>query len=99
MSMLSAKATPQQKEPLMAKKHFKLQHSESVVVQATAQIYSAYIASGRVSDGDEVAWMRRSIKEAIMLAQGVDDSVISDGEMDSMDGQDIGEVFVKRFRS
>ena len=42
----------------MSKKHFKLQHSESVVVQAAAQIYAAYISSGRVEDGEEVKWMK-----------------------------------------
>ena len=30
--------------------HLKLQHSESVVVQAAAQIYAAYIATGRVPE-------------------------------------------------
>ena len=66
----------------MAKKHITLQHSEGVIVQAAAQIYSAYIASGRVSDDDATKYLKQSIKEAIMIARSVDDAVISDGEMD-----------------
>ena len=80
----------------MAKKHFMLQHSESVVVQAAAQIYAAYIASGRVGEGEEVNCMKRSIREAIMLAQGVDDAVISDDEIDSLERQNLGEISVGR---
>ncbi len=41
----------------MTKKHFKLQHSESVVVQAAAQIYAAYISAGRVPEGEQTQWM------------------------------------------
>ncbi len=70
----------------MAKKHFKLQHSESVIVQAAAQIYAAYIAAGRVAQDNEPEWMKRSIREAIMIARSVDDAVISDGEMESSEG-------------
>ncbi|MCS7468448.1 hypothetical protein NZK35_17485 [Stieleria sp. ICT_E10.1] len=67
----------------MAKKHITLQHSESVIVQAAAQIYSAYIASGRVpADDDNTKYLKQSIKEAIMIARSVDDAVISDGEME-----------------
>ena len=65
----------------MAKKHFKLQHSESVIVQAAAQIYAAYIASGRVAEGDEARWMKRSIKEAIRIAQTIDEAVQADREV------------------
>ncbi len=68
---------------LMAKKYLKLQHSESVVVQAASQIYAAYIISGRVAEGDETQWMKRSIKEAAMIAQATDDAIISDDEVDT----------------
>ncbi|MCA9137042.1 MAG: hypothetical protein KDB00_09790 [Planctomycetales bacterium] len=66
----------------MVKKHLTLQHSESVVVQAAAQIYAAYITSGRVTEEGNAHWMRQAIKEAIAIARGVDDAVISDGEME-----------------
>lgn len=66
----------------MAKNHIKLQHSESVITQSASQIYAAYIASGRVGEDDQAHWMRQSIREAIAIARGVDDAVISDKEME-----------------
>ena len=84
---------------LMAKKHFKLQHSESVIVQAAAQIYAAYIASGRVAEGDEASWMKRSIKEAVMIGQATDDTIISDAEIDATEAQDSGVISVGRIRT
>ncbi|PHQ35349.1 hypothetical protein [Rhodopirellula bahusiensis] len=65
----------------MAKNHLTLQHSEGIIVQAAAQIYSGYLASGRVGEDDNAHWMRQSIKEAIAIAKGVDDAVISDREV------------------
>ena len=83
----------------MGKKHFKLQHSESVVIQAAAQIYAAYIASGRVSDGEESQWMERSIREAILIAQATDNAVISDEEIDTVEGQGLGGIAVNQVRA
>ncbi|MBC8870408.1 MAG: hypothetical protein H8E44_13380 [Planctomycetes bacterium] len=67
--------------------HMKLQHSESVVVQAAAQIYAAYISAGRVPEGEEAQWMKRSIREAIQIAHATDAAVISDEEIDTLEGQ------------
>ena len=64
-------------------KHLKLQHSESVVLNAAAQIYSAYITAGKVGEGEEDQWMSRSIKEAIRLAVATDDAIVSDDEIES----------------
>ena len=64
-------------------KHLKLQNSESVVISAAVQIYSAYISTGRVAEGDEEKWMSRSIKEAIKIATATDSAIISDDEVDS----------------
>jgi hypothetical protein len=64
-------------------KHIRLQRSESVVFQAAAQIYSAYIAAGRVPEGEEHPWMERSIKEALRMALATDKAVVSDDEVDS----------------
>ncbi|MDA9857926.1 hypothetical protein N9D23_07380 [Rubripirellula sp.] len=83
----------------MAKKHFKLQYSESVIVQAAAQIYAAYIASGRVTEGDEAKWMKRSIKEAVMIGQATDETIISDSEIDSTEAEDSGAITVGRIRT
>ena len=81
----------------MTQKHFRLQHSESVVVQAASQIYAAYIASGRVSEGEEAKWMKRSIKEAVLIAQATDDTIISDDEIDSSE-EGSGGISVGRIR-
>lgn len=59
----------------------KLQHSESVVLQVAAQLYSAYVIAGRVKPDDEAAWMERSIREAISMAEATDAAVISDDEI------------------
>jgi hypothetical protein len=80
----------------MTKKHFRLQHSESVVVQAAAQIYAAYISVGRVADGEEATWMKRSIREAITIAEAADNAVISDEEIDTMESQGLGVISVGR---
>lgn len=64
-------------------KHLKLQKSESVVINAAAQIYSAYITAGKVDEGEEDKWMARSIKEALRLAVAADDAIISDDEVES----------------
>lgn len=66
---------------LMKKVKLSLQASESVVVEAAARIYAGYLASGRITDGEEKQWMQRSISEAIELAQLVDAYVQSDNEM------------------
>ena len=83
----------------MSKKHFKLQHSESVVVHAASQIYAAYISSGRVEDGEVAKWMRRSIREAILIAQATDDAVVSDDEIDTMENQGLSEITIGRLDS
>ena len=67
--------------------HLRLQHSESVVVQAAAQIYAAYIAAGRVADGQEASWMERSIREAIRIAKAADAAIVSDEEINTLEGQ------------
>lgn len=72
----------------MSPKHIRLQPSESVIAQGACQIYAAYIASGQVETKDEATWMKKAIREAIMIAQGVDDAVISDDEVDGITGLD-----------
>jgi len=65
----------------------KLQHSESVVLQVAAQLYSAYVIAGRVREGDEATWMERSIRDAIAMAEATDAAVISDNEIASQEGR------------
>lgn len=67
--------------------HLKLQHSESVVLNCASQIYAAYIIAGRVPEGEEARWIERSIREAIRMARATDDAIVSDEEIDTLEGQ------------
>ena len=58
-----------------------LQPSEAVVIRCASNIYSAYIAAGKIPTGHEREWMQRAIDEAIWIARTVDDKVRSDNEM------------------
>ena len=75
----------------MTKSHLRLQPSESVVAQAAARIYAAYISADRVPEGSQDEWIERSIREAIRIAEAVDAAIISDGEVESQAGQSLGE--------
>ena len=59
----------------------KLQPSESVVAHVASRIYAAYLISGKVPDGQESKWLKRSIDQAIELCLATDDAVSSDDEM------------------
>ena len=66
----------------MKQTHISLQPSEQALVTAAATIYAAYITAGRVEDGQESAWMERSIKAAIRIAKITDESVRAEKEFD-----------------
>ena len=83
----------------MARKHLKLQHSESIVAQGACQIYAAYIASGRVVEGEEAQWMQRAIREATTIAVATDDHIVSDGEVDTEELERQGGITAGRTRS
>jgi hypothetical protein len=58
-----------------------LQPSETAVLHVASRIYAAYIHTGRVESGQEVAMIHRSIEEAYHMARLVDQVVMSDDEM------------------
>jgi hypothetical protein len=60
--------------------YLSLQPTEQALTIAACQIFAAYIASGQVQ-GDTEVWIEKSINEAIMIGQRVDDKVIVPGEM------------------
>lgn len=64
----------------MNKPYLSLQPSEAVVVQAAAQIFAAYVTSGRAPEGEEESWIRRAVDDAIRIARAVDAAIQSDGE-------------------
>jgi len=65
----------------MNKPLLKLQPSEMAVARSAASIYAAYITAGRVTEGTERDWMRRSVREAYQLARLADDMIQSDEEV------------------
>ncbi|HAN97600.1 MAG TPA: hypothetical protein DCQ98_09320 [Planctomycetaceae bacterium] len=64
----------------MARKYIKLQPSEMSVARSAATIYAAYIASGKVVDGQQRQWLERAAHEAIELTLLCDDLIQSDTE-------------------
>jgi hypothetical protein len=75
----------------MSKAHLRLQPSESAVTAAASRIYAAYITSGRVPEGSEQEWIARSVHEAVEIATAADAAVISDDEIESREGQSLGD--------
>ncbi len=70
-------------ELYMANPYISLQPSEAVLVQAAATIYAGYLTAGRVDEGDENEWLKRSIQDAARIARITDDNVDADKELGS----------------
>ena len=49
----------------MPKPYVTLKPTEQTIVTAAATIYAGYVSAGKVADGSEKDWLRRSLKEAI----------------------------------
>ncbi len=64
----------------MSQTFLNMQPSETAVAHCAARIYSAYIASGKVVQGQEMDWIRKAVGEAIALAQTTDAAIQSDDE-------------------
>jgi hypothetical protein len=61
----------------MSKPDITLQPSKGIISEAAARIYAGYVAAGRVKDEDAETWIKRSIREAIVIAKTVDASIES----------------------
>ncbi len=66
----------------MSKTYLTLQGTEQALVNSASTIYAGYIQSGRVPEGEEASWMKRSINEALAIARAIEDLTIAEGEMD-----------------
>ena len=66
----------------MSKPKLSLEPSESIVVQAAANIYAAYINAGQIDPGKEKDFIVKSIREATLLAQMTDSYIQSDYELE-----------------
>ncbi|HUG38346.1 MAG TPA: hypothetical protein VML54_15415 [Candidatus Limnocylindrales bacterium] len=62
------------------KHYFRLQRSESIITLAAAEIFSAFVASGQVSDDNANEKVGRAVSLAVALARQVEESVQSDSE-------------------
>ena len=67
----------------MDKTTITLQPTEQALLAAATRIYAAYVVSGQVADGQEDGWRARSVREAIWIAQQVDEAVLADDEIRS----------------
>lgn len=68
-------------EPPINRPYIALQPSEAVLVQAAAQIFAAYIASGQCTPDKEDEYMKKSLRHAIRLAMTTDELVQADKEV------------------
>lgn len=66
----------------MQKAKVSLQASESLVFKVAGNIYSAYLACGKVPEGEERKWLERALRESVQLAQLTEGQVQSDNELD-----------------
>ena len=60
--------------------YLKLQPSEAEVFQAASRIYSAYLSTNQVSEGQEDQYIEKAVLTAIKLAKRCDEAVVSDDE-------------------
>ncbi len=65
----------------MNQPYIALQPSEIALVQASAQIFAAYISSGQCTPDKEDEFLKKSIKHAIRIARITDESVQADKEV------------------
>lgn len=65
----------------MKKHHIRLQDSERALLDASAQIFSAFLIAGQYHEAQEKELAERSVKLAIALAEEVEERVIADDEL------------------
>ena len=54
----------------MAQTHISLKPTEQAIVTAAATIFAGYLTAGRVTEGDEDKWLKQSITDAAIIADG-----------------------------
>ena len=54
--------------------------TEAAVLDAASRLYAAYIASGQASPATEKEFIKKSIKQALLMATTIDDSIKAEGE-------------------
>ena len=74
-------ANSQDREAIMKRVSLRLQPSESVVVRAAVDIYSAQIQAGKVDDSNKDDVIQDSIETALKIALGTEKLIRSDREL------------------
>lgn len=59
-----------------------LEPSEAEVYRAASKIFSGYIAAGQVNPSNEKEMMRKAVSDALLLAEFIEEVVVSDNEFD-----------------
>ena len=67
----------------MDKTTITLQPTKQALLAAATRIYAAYVVSGQVADGEEDGWRARSVREAVWIAQQVNEAVLAEDEIRS----------------
>jgi len=67
----------------MDKTTITLQPTEQALLAAATRIYAAYVVAGQVAEGQQDGWRARSVREAIWIAQQIDETVLADEEIRS----------------
>lgn len=57
-----------------------LARTEAAVLAAASRIYAAYVANGKLDQNNEKELTRKAIKQALLMAKIVDDSIKAEGE-------------------
>ena len=65
----------------MKKHRIRLENSERAILDASAQIFSAFVVAGQYHEAQEKELADRSVKLAIALAERVEELVIADEEL------------------
>ena len=66
----------------MNKTYLVLQATEQALVTSASSIYAGYLQAGKVPDGEEAHWRKRSIEEALEIAKEIDNLTVVETEMD-----------------
>jgi hypothetical protein len=61
--------------------YFSLQPSEKAVFRSAAEIFAAYVCSGKVSEDNRNEYYKMAIRDAIKIGQVVEKSIQSDEEL------------------
>ncbi|MHC4334905.1 MAG: hypothetical protein ACYSUP_11005 [Planctomycetota bacterium] len=72
-------------EKKQSRHYFSLQPSEKAVFESAAQIFAAYICSGKVTEANKNDYYKAAMLDAIKLASLAEKNILSDDELSAPD--------------